>query len=77
MSTIVEIGSLRERVEIIEAPVAPPHERVGRIRHANGENVDIDYATLVNLMDRAGKAGSEAQVDRMIGGRAGNAVLMA
>ena len=52
----VEIGSLRERVEIIEAPSGPPRRRIGRIRHANGENVAIDHETLERLMERARRA---------------------
>ena len=53
MPVTVEIGSLRERVEIVEAPRGAPHPRVGRIRHANGENASIDHATLERLMARA------------------------
>lgn len=51
--TIVEIGSLREPVELVEAPLPPPRERLGRIRHANGENAAIDHATLERLRERA------------------------
>lgn len=53
MPPIVEIGSLRERVELLEAPSGPPNVRVGRIRHANGENAAVDHATLERLMARA------------------------
>lgn len=53
MSVIVEIGSLREAVEIIEKPLGKPSPRIGRIRHANGENVSIDHETLEQLMERA------------------------
>ena len=52
-TTIVEIGSLREPVELVEAPRPPPRERVGRIRHANGENAEIDHDTLERLRERA------------------------
>ncbi len=51
MPTIVEIGSLRERVELIDAPDA--RGRVGRIRHANGESASIDFRTLEALRERA------------------------
>ena len=53
MFPIVEIGSLRERVELLEAPSGPPNVRIGRIRHANGENAAIDHRTLARLMERA------------------------
>ena len=53
MPPIVEIGSLREPVELVEVPSGPPRRRVGRIRHANGENVAIDHETLERLMARA------------------------
>ena len=53
MPSIVEIGSLREPVELVEVPRGPPHRRIGRIRHANGENVAIDHETLERLMARA------------------------
>ena len=49
----VEIGRGRELVEIIDEPRPAPRRRVGRIRHANGENVAIDYETLEALMRRA------------------------
>jgi len=53
MATVIEIGSLRERVELLEAPRTGRHPRVGRIRHANGESVAIDSATLAKLEERA------------------------
>ena len=53
MSTTTEIGSLKERVTIIDAPTPGPNGRIGRIRHANGENVDIDFKTLQALEQRA------------------------
>ena len=49
----VEIGALRERVQIIEEPGSGPRGRIGRIRHANGENAAIDERTLHRLMERA------------------------
>ena len=60
MPTIVEIGSLREPVELVEAPRPPPRERLGRIRHANGENAEIDHATLERLTERARAARTRA-----------------
>ena len=50
MGRIVEIGSLREPVEVLDEPRPPPEERVGRIKHRNGENVDISFETLQELM---------------------------
>jgi len=47
---IVEIGSLREPVEILDEPSPAPEERIGRIKHRNGENVDISFDTLQELM---------------------------
>ncbi len=47
---IVEIGSLREPVEILDEPWPAPEERIGRIKHGNGENVDISFDTLRELM---------------------------
>ena len=66
MGRIVEIGSLRERVEILEEPrrsysgprLPPTPGRIGRIKHSNGENADIDYETLQKLMKEAEKARS-------------------
>ena len=53
MRTIVEIGNLREPVEILDEPRPSPSLRIGRIKHANGENVDIDFETLDMLMYQA------------------------
>lgn len=53
MSRITEIGSLKERITIIDSPTPGPNGRIGRIRHANGENVDIDFKTLQALEQRA------------------------
>ena len=39
MGRIVEIGSLREPVEVLDEPQPAPEERIGRIKHQNGENV--------------------------------------
>lgn len=50
MASTVEIGSLRERVEIIDAPSG---ERIGRLRRPGGENVAIDERTLAELIRRA------------------------
>jgi len=47
---IVEIGSLREPVEILDEPCPAPEERIGRIKHGNGENVAISFDTLQELM---------------------------
>ena len=60
--TIIEIGSLRERVELLEAPRGGPRPRTGRIRHANGENSEIDVVTLGRLVARARAAGSRQLV---------------
>ena len=56
--TIIEIGSLRERVELVEAPRGGRRPRDGRIRHANGENSAIDLVTLERLVARARAAGA-------------------
>ena len=53
MSTTTEIGSLKEKVTIIDAPTPGSNGRIGRIRHANGENADIDFKTLQKLEQRA------------------------
>lgn len=53
MGRIVEIGSLREPVEILDEPWPAPEERIGRIKHRNGENVDISFDTLQELMEVA------------------------
>ncbi len=64
MGRIVEIGSYRERVEILDEPFLPivrqreklSHGRIGRIKHANGENAAVDYETLQYLIRRAEQA---------------------
>ncbi len=64
MGRIVEIGSQREKVEVLDEPLPPivrqnerlSPGRVGRIKHANGENAEIDYDTLKALMRRAEQA---------------------
>ncbi len=63
MSMITEIGSLREKVTIIDAPTPGPNGRIGRIRHANGENADIDFKTLQSLEQRAGTLPKEHHSD--------------
>lgn len=50
MGRIVEIGILREPVEVLDEPRPAPEERIGRIKHRNGENVDISFDTLQELM---------------------------
>ncbi len=60
MGRIVEIGSLREPVEVIDEPLPAPEDRIGRIRHHNGENVDITFETLQELMEVAREARREA-----------------
>ena len=57
-TTLIEIGSLREPVELVEAP--EPRGRPGRIRHANGEWSEIDHETLRTLRERARAARSRA-----------------
>jgi len=59
MRTIVEIGNLREPVEILDEPRPSPSLRIGRIKHANGENVEIDFETLDKLMYQARVARQE------------------
>lgn len=76
MCRYIEIGSLREHVEIIEAPTPEPHGRIGRIRHANGENVAIDHATLSRLIERARRA-SDRQDGIKLHESSGMAVLCA
>ena len=49
----VQIGRLRETVEILDEPVTCHDDAVVRIKHGNGENVKIDYATLRRLMRSA------------------------
>lgn len=56
MGRIVEIGSLREPVEVLDEPSPAPEERIGRIKHGNGENVAITYETLQELMAVAREA---------------------
>lgn len=50
MGRIVEIGILREPVEILDEPRPAPEERIGRIKHRNGENVQISFETLQALV---------------------------
>lgn len=61
MGRIVEIGSLREPVEVIDEPLPAPEERTGRIKHQNGENVDISFDTLRELMAVARAARRESR----------------
>ena len=49
----VQIGRLRETVEILDEPATQHDDAVVRIKHSNGENVRIDYATLRELMRKA------------------------
>ncbi|MEE9267160.1 MAG: hypothetical protein V3V86_10570 [Gammaproteobacteria bacterium] len=56
MGRIVEIGSLREPVEILDEPRPAPEEQIGRIKHRNGENVAISFDTLQELMTIAREA---------------------
>jgi len=49
----VQIGRLRETVEILDEPASQQDDAVVRIKHRNGENVKIDYATLRQLMRSA------------------------
>ena len=49
----VQIGALRETVEILDEPAEQHDDAIVRIKHRNGENVDIDYATLRRLMRSA------------------------
>lgn len=56
MGRIVEIGILREPVEILDEPWPAPEERIGRIKHRNGENVEISFDTLQELMAVAREA---------------------
>lgn len=74
---IVEIGSLREPVELLETPRGAPRARVGRIRHANGENAEIDLATLELLMARARAAREGWGPDVSPAGLGGGATLAA
>ncbi len=56
MNRYVEIGSLRETVEILDEPLPPPRARIGRIKHHNGENVQVEFSTLQALIRRARRA---------------------
>lgn len=56
MTYIVEIGSLREKVEVLDEPLPRPGKRVGRIKHRNGENVAVDIETFRALIERAEQA---------------------
>lgn len=56
MGRIVEIGSLREPVEVLDEPRPAPEERIGRIKHRNGENVAISFDTLQQLVAVAREA---------------------
>ena len=56
MGRIVEIGSLREPVEVLDEPSPAPEEHIGRIKHQNGENVAISFETLQELMTVAREA---------------------
>jgi hypothetical protein len=58
---IVEIGSLREPVEILDEPCPAPEEQIGRIKHWNGENVAISFETLQELMTIAREARRSAR----------------
>jgi hypothetical protein len=49
----VQIGLLRETVEILDEPASQHDDAVVRIKHSNGENVKTDYATLRELMRKA------------------------
>lgn len=68
MGRIVEIGSLREPVEVLDEPRPPPEERTGRIKHRNGENVAISFETLEELMAVA-RAARRAKHARRTGKR--------
>ena len=58
----VQIGRLRETVEILDEPVTQRDDAVVRIKHRNGENVKIDYATLRSLMREAEQQCRSAQL---------------
>lgn len=53
MTRYVEIGGLRELVEVLDEPSPAPDLRPGRIKHHNGENVRIDFETLEELITTA------------------------
>jgi len=42
----VQIGALAETVEILDEPLTQHDDALVRIKHHNGENVEVDYATL-------------------------------
>ncbi len=65
MFKTTEIGSLKERVTIVDSPTPGPNGRIGRIRHANGENVDIDFNTLQSLEQRA-RTGPQYRTDESL-----------
>ena len=67
MSRIIQIGSLRESVELLEPPLGPPSNRIGRIRHANGESASIDLRTLQLLLERARCASSDGSIEHCTG----------
>lgn len=69
MGRIVEIGSLREPVEILDEPCPAPEERIGRIKHQNGENVAISFDTLQELMALAREARRSARTMEPAGHR--------
>ncbi len=69
MGRIVEIGSLREPVEILDEPCPAPEERIGRIKHGNGENVAISFDTLQELMAVAREVRRGARVTGPAGRR--------
>jgi len=71
IATIVEIGSLRERIEIIDLPIGGARPRIGRIRHANGENAPIDHETL----QRLARSAEQAAGHRGTGDRRGGVLL--
>jgi hypothetical protein len=71
MGRIVEIGSLREPVEVLDEPRPAPEERTGRIKHRNGENAAISFETLQELMGVAREA-RRAERARRHGARARN-----
>lgn len=49
----VQIGALAETVEILDEPLTQHDDAIVRIKHRNGENVNVDYATLRRLMRTA------------------------
>jgi hypothetical protein len=66
---IVEIGNLREPVEILDEPCPAPEEKIGRIKHRNGENVAINFDTLQELMTIAREARHGARIRGSAGRR--------